>query len=89
MAGAPTGGAVLGPLGHILRTRLGALIARRRAVNFTAKVTREDLDVLRDLLEEGALNPVVEHRYDLGETGDALRRMGDGHAQGKLVVMVR
>jgi NADPH:quinone reductase-like Zn-dependent oxidoreductase len=89
MAGAPTGGPVLGPLGHILRTRLGALVARRRVLNYTTKVTREDLDVLRGLLEEGALNPVVEHRYDLGETGDALRRMGEGHAQGKLVVMVR
>jgi NADPH:quinone reductase-like Zn-dependent oxidoreductase len=89
MAGAPTGGAVLGPLGHIVGTRVGALASGRRAVTFMARVTKDDLGVLGDLLEDGKLNPVVERRYDLGDTADAFAQMGEGHAQGKIVVMVR
>jgi NADPH:quinone reductase-like Zn-dependent oxidoreductase len=34
------------------------------------------------------VTPVVERRYELSELGDALRYMGEGHAQGKLVVTV-
>jgi NADPH:quinone reductase-like Zn-dependent oxidoreductase len=89
MAGMPMANGLLGPIFHIVRMRLGALLARRRAANFISRVTKEDLAVLRDLLDEGKLNPVVERRYDLGDAGDALRHMGEGHAQGKLVVMVR
>jgi NADPH:quinone reductase-like Zn-dependent oxidoreductase len=88
MAGVPMANG-LGPIVHIARMRIGALLARRRAANFMSRVTKEDLTVLRDMLEEGKLNPVVERRYDLGDTADALRHMGEGHAQGKLVVMVR
>jgi NADPH:quinone reductase-like Zn-dependent oxidoreductase len=89
MAGVPMADSVLGPISHIARMRLGAMLARRHAVNFMARVTKADLAALRDLLEEGKLHPVVERRYDLGETADALAHMGEGHAQGKLVVMVR
>src|SRR3954447_5085807 len=89
MAGVPMANSVLGPIGHIVRMRLGAMLARRRAVNFMSRVTKADLATLRDLLEEGKLHPVVERRYDLGETAEALAHMGEGHAQGKLVVMVR
>jgi NADPH:quinone reductase-like Zn-dependent oxidoreductase len=89
MAGMPMTKGLLGPIVHVARMRLGALLAHRRAANFMSRVTKEDLAVLRDLLEEGKLNPVVERRYDLGDAADALRHMGEGHAQGKLVVMVR
>ncbi len=89
MAGVPMANSVLGPIGHILRMRLGALLARRRATNFMSRVTNDDLAALAHLLEEGKLHPVVERRYDLGDTADALAHMGEGHAQGKLVVMIR
>ena len=89
MAGVPMADTAFGPIGHIVRMRLGAMLARRRAANFMARMTRDDLSALRDLLEEGKLHPVVEHRYDLGDAADAFALMGEGHAQGKLVVMVR
>ena len=34
------------------------------------------------------MKPVVERRYALSEVADALRYMGEGHAQGKIVVNV-
>ena len=34
----------------------------------------------------GQVKPVVERSYPLADAADALRAIGEGHAQGKLVV---
>jgi NADPH:quinone reductase-like Zn-dependent oxidoreductase len=81
-------GSVLGPLGHIAMVKLATLRGSRKAVFFVAKFDRPDMDVLRELLESGSVKPVVERRYELGEAADALRYMGEGHAQGKIVISV-
>jgi NADPH:quinone reductase-like Zn-dependent oxidoreductase len=88
MAGAPKGNRVLGPLGHIAKVRLASLRGSQKAVWFTAKFTREDMAFLGELLESGKVRPVVERRYEFGEIVDALRHLGEGHAQGKLVLTV-
>jgi NADPH:quinone reductase-like Zn-dependent oxidoreductase len=80
---------LLGPLGHIARVRLAALRGTQKAVFFIAKWNRPDMDVLRELLESGEVKPVVEKRFELGEVADALRYMGEGHAQGKIVITLR
>jgi NADPH:quinone reductase-like Zn-dependent oxidoreductase len=53
-----------------------------------AVVHNTDLETLRELLESGKLKPVVDRRYDLAQTADAFRYLGEGHAQGKVVVTV-
>ena len=89
MVGAPKGNRLLGPLGHFVRVRLAAVRGSQKAVFFIAKLNRSDLGILRELLESGKVKPVVERRYDLGEIADALRYLGEGHAQGKLVITLR
>jgi NADPH:quinone reductase-like Zn-dependent oxidoreductase len=79
---------LLGPLGHIARVKLAAWRGGQRALFFVASFNAPDLDVLRELLESDAVRPVVERRYELGGVADALRHMGEGHAQAKLVVEV-
>jgi NADPH:quinone reductase-like Zn-dependent oxidoreductase len=86
LVGGPRTKRVLGPLGHILRVKLASKLASRRAVFFIAKPNGDDLTSLRELVEAGQVSPVVEHRYELAEIGDAMRRMGNGHVRGKLVV---
>lgn len=88
MVGAPKTNPLLGPLGHVIRVRLAAWRGNQKAVFFIAKFNRPDMDALRELLESGKVKPVVEKRYELGEVADALRYMGEGHAQGKLVISV-
>jgi NADPH:quinone reductase-like Zn-dependent oxidoreductase len=87
MVGGPKG-PLLGPLVHIAKVRLAALRGSQTAVFFVAKLDRSDMGVLRELLESGKVRPVVEKRYELREVADALRYMGEGHAQGKLVINV-
>ena len=55
---------------------------------FLAKMNRKDLALLKDLLEAGHVVPVIDRRYPLSEVADALRYLGEGHAQGKVVITV-
>ena len=88
LVGAPKGSRLLGPLGHIAKVRLASLRASQKVVFFISKSSREDLTVLAELLEAGTVTPVVERSYPLPEAADALRHLGEGHAQGKLAILV-
>lgn len=88
MVGAAKVNRLMGPLGHFARVRLAALRGSQKAVFFIAKFNGPDLDALRELLESGNVKPVLEKRYELGEVTEALRYLGEGHAQGKIVVTV-
>ena len=88
IAGAPKGNPVTGPLSHIAAVRLASLRSSRKVVFFIAKFNRPDLKFLGDLLEAGKLKSVVERTYELSEIADAMRYMGEGHAQGKIVITV-
>lgn len=53
-----------------------------------AKINKEDLAFVKGLLETGKIKPVIDRRYMLSETAEALRYIGEGHAQGKAVITV-
>ena len=76
----------LGPLSHMIVTRLASLGRSQTATFFVAKITKEDLAVLRELLEAGKVRPVIDRRYELSQVPDALRYLGEGHARGKIVI---
>jgi NADPH:quinone reductase-like Zn-dependent oxidoreductase len=88
LVGGQMGGPVLGPLGHVIRMKLAALLGSRKAVFFVAKFNQPDMEVLRELLKAGKVKPVVDRRYPLSEIADAFRYLGEGHAQGKVVISV-
>jgi NADPH:quinone reductase-like Zn-dependent oxidoreductase len=88
LVGGQMGGRVLGPLGHVVGMKLSALLGSRKAAFFVAKFTSEDIDALRELLEAGKVKPVVDRSYPLSEIADAFRYLGEGHAQGKVVITV-
>jgi NADPH:quinone reductase-like Zn-dependent oxidoreductase len=88
LVGGQMGNRLLGPLGHVVKMRLAALGSSRNVVFFVAKFNKPDMEVLRELLEEGKMTPVIDRRYELSGIADALRYMGDGHAQGKIVITV-
>jgi NADPH:quinone reductase-like Zn-dependent oxidoreductase len=55
-------------------------------VAFIARVRKEDLAVLSDLLGSGKVNPVIDRQYTLQEVPEALRYLAAGHARGKVVI---
>ena len=88
IVGAPKGSRLLGPLSHVVALSLGALRSSQKAVFFVAQFNKADLLVLRELLGAGTVTPVIDRRYALSEIGDAFRYLGEGHAQGKIVITV-
>lgn len=54
----------------------------------TAKANKEDLILIKGLLEEGKVVPVIDRRYPLAETAEAIRYLERGHARGKVVITV-
>jgi NADPH:quinone reductase-like Zn-dependent oxidoreductase len=53
---------------------------------FVAKMNKEDLAVLAELMASGSVKPVIDRRFSLSEVPDALRYLGEGHARGKIVI---
>jgi NADPH:quinone reductase-like Zn-dependent oxidoreductase len=88
VVGAPKATRLLGPLSHIVTVRLAALRSSQKVVFFIAKFNKADMMALREFLEDGKVTPVIDRRYELSEIADALRYLGEGHAQGKIVLTV-
>ena len=88
IVGAPKSGRVLGPLGHVIKILIGSFGRKPRATFFVAKLNRDELRALNELLEAGTVRPVVERTYPLAEIADAMAYLGEGHARGKIVVTV-
>ncbi len=88
VVGGPKGTRALGPLGHIVAMRMGSVGASQVVTFFLAKIERDDLELLRELLETGSVRSVVDRRYELSEVADAFSYLGEGHARGKIVLTV-
>jgi NADPH:quinone reductase-like Zn-dependent oxidoreductase len=56
--------------------------------SFLAKINQKDLEFMKGLLASEKVKPVIDQRYPLSETAEALRYLGEGHAQGKIIVVV-
>jgi NADPH:quinone reductase-like Zn-dependent oxidoreductase len=70
---------------------LGPLIRRITSRNIKLLVVQtdsKDLVYITELIESGKVKLVVDKRYSLSETAEALRYLGEGHAKGKIVITV-
>jgi NADPH:quinone reductase-like Zn-dependent oxidoreductase len=51
-----------------------------------AKPNQKDLVLVKELLEAGKVVPVIDRRYPLAETAEAIRYLEEGHARGKVII---
>ena len=80
----------IAPAGRLLKAvMLSPLTRRRRVVPFVAKSDPEGLSLLAGLVERGTITPVIDRRFPLGETAEAVRRLGAGPVLGKVVISIR
>ncbi|GAA3472262.1 NAD(P)-dependent alcohol dehydrogenase [Nonomuraea roseola] len=80
------GGRWLGPARRIAASLVISPFVRQRLRPFAAKEDRADLLALNDLVESGAVTPVIQHVYPFGEALEAMRQIDGGHTTGKIVV---
>ena len=63
-------------------------VSTRKLKPFMVALNRKDLLVLKELVETGKIRPSIDRRYALRDTADALRYVGEGHAQGQTIIQV-
>jgi len=70
---------------------LGSFISMRsskRISQLSHKPNVKDMVFVKELIEAGKVVPVVDRRFPLSEVAKALRRYGEGHPLGKVVITV-
>ncbi len=68
------------------KTAFQSNFTSQKFVFYIAKLTKDDLTVLRDLMQSGKVAPVIDRTYKISETQDAVRYLEEGHARGKVVI---
>ena len=87
--GGEDGGPVLGGTDRWLRGLLLSVFVGQTLRPVIAVTRQQDLLTLTDLVEAGAVTPVIDRTYPLTEAAAAVRHLETGHPRGKLVVTVR
>ena len=86
IVGGETGGRWLGGFQRQLRAPLLSASVGQRLRSIMASENSVDLLVLRELIESGAVTPVVDLTYPLSETQAAVTYVEEGRARGKVVI---
>jgi NADPH:quinone reductase-like Zn-dependent oxidoreductase len=55
-------------------------------VMILARMNKDDLTILGDLMQDGKVTAVIDRHYRLSDVPAAIRYSEEGHAQGKIVI---
>ena len=76
----------LGPLMRPLKGLMLSPFVDQEFVMLLARLRKDDLAVLSDLMQAGKVTPVIDRRYTLSEVPAAIRYSEEGHARGKIAI---
>jgi NADPH:quinone reductase-like Zn-dependent oxidoreductase len=80
------GGRWGGPMARLIKALVLSRFVSQNLVLCRARGSKEDLTLLRELIEAGKVTPVIDRRYSLSEVPQAMGYLGEGHARGKVVI---
>jgi NADPH:quinone reductase-like Zn-dependent oxidoreductase len=88
IVGGPHDPSMMDLLAPMLQALVLSLFGNQKAVMFIARASQADLTFLGELIATGKLKPVIDKRYSLSEAADAIRHVEEGHARGKVIIVV-
>ena len=71
-------------LSFVIRSKLSR--GDKKFVFFVAKTNHEDFVILKELMEAGKIIPIIDRRYPLSESAQAMSYLIEGGARGKIVL---
>jgi NADPH:quinone reductase-like Zn-dependent oxidoreductase len=86
--GGPSDNAWLGPLAGLVSDMIVSRFVSQKMIFMLAQANKEDMDVLRDMMQAGKLTPVIDRRYKLEQIAEAIGYLEQGHARGKVIITV-
>ncbi len=81
-----TGGSMAQVFQAILLGPLMSKTGGKRMRHLTAQPSQKDLVFMKELVQAGKVAPVIDRRYPLSATAQALQYLEEGHARGKVVI---
>ncbi|MFM7172736.1 MAG: NAD(P)-dependent alcohol dehydrogenase [Caldilinea sp.] len=75
-------------MGYVLMAFARSVFVRQQGRPLILTPNTQDLLVLKELIEAGKVTPVLDKIYRLNESPKAIAYVGEGHARGKVVVVL-
>jgi len=88
MVGGPHDPKIMELLTPLLKALLFSPFMNQKAIPFIAKASQADLSLIGELIATGKLTPVIDRCYNLNEAAAAVRHVEEGHARGKVLIVV-
>lgn len=88
IVGGETEGRWLGGTDRQLRALALSPFVGQNLRTFISKENHEDILVLKELIESGKVAPVIDRVYPLSEVPEAIQYLKNGHARGKIAILV-
>jgi NADPH:quinone reductase-like Zn-dependent oxidoreductase len=78
----------IGPVDRVIKALVLSALVSQKLATFTVKPNSEDLQLLKQFIEDGTLTLVIDRTYRLAQVPEAIRYLEEGHARGKVVITV-
>jgi NADPH:quinone reductase-like Zn-dependent oxidoreductase len=79
----------LGSIPRVLKlVALSPFVSQLPTPTFSMPDKKNQMVVLKQLMETGKLRPVIDRTYSLSEVPEAIRYLEEGHARGKVIITV-
>ncbi|MEV4314112.1 NAD(P)-dependent alcohol dehydrogenase [Actinocrispum sp. NPDC049592] len=88
LVGGERGGGILGGMDRVVRASLLSLFISQNLRGIFAVESPEDLELIRDLAEQGAITPAIDRTYPLNAVPEAIDHVQKGRVRGKVVITV-
>ncbi len=76
----------LQPFASMAVVAVQSVLRSQRIVGILASIQPADLEQLAELAAAGKLRPVIDRRYPMAQTADAVRYLETGRARGKIII---
>ena len=86
--GGPNDGGLIGPLGRPVKALLLSPFISQKMGMLMAELNKKDLTILGDLMQSGKVTPVIDRTYPLSQIAEAIRYLEQGHARGKVIIIM-
>jgi NADPH:quinone reductase-like Zn-dependent oxidoreductase len=86
LAGGPGSRWMIGLMARPLKALVLSPFVSQKLVMFLARPNKDDLTIMRELMQTGKLTAVIDRRYKLHEVPEAIRYLETKHARGKVVI---